>query len=223
MGKRFYTNLGNTGEQSSPPWKESTVRLCLHGSGSYKGQFRVGRDQTQSTTGFGTSRKAPSNALASSSSRFAVTPNRSPRGSPSRLPFPAPSQAHLSSRTKKVWNRLNVGPQTKKLWPVLKSVWNTHTVGPKQEMKGSKRILWNFVLAYLIVMFACTYVLKAVWENSSSTFSHLKQKTTLGNMKNGSTEDHSRAVLLHFLTWKYLHKKTKQLCSNSSLLQEAKS
>lgn len=73
-------------------------------------------------------------------------------------------------------------------------------MGPKRETKGSKRIVWNFVLAYLIVMFARTYVLQAGWENSSRTFSHSTQKTTLGDMKNGSTKDDSRAVSLHFLT-----------------------
>ena len=73
------------------------------------------------------------------------------------FPFPAPLQLHLSSLTEKVWNRLEVGPQNKKLWQAVKPVWNTHTtVGPKGETKSSKSILRNLFLAYLIVR--CVYI-----------------------------------------------------------------
>jgi len=73
------------------------------------------------------------------------------------FPFPAPLQLHLSSLTEKVWNRLEVGPQNKKLWQAVKPVWNTHTtVGPEGETKSRKSILRNLFLAYLIVR--CVYI-----------------------------------------------------------------
>lgn len=57
------------------------------------------------------------------------------------LSFPAPTQSHLSSLTEKVWNRLKVGPQTKKPWHGIQPVWNTHT---KWAQKGRRTAVRGF-------------------------------------------------------------------------------
>lgn len=114
--------------------------LCLCGSKSQKGDslYFFGRDKTQSPTELQISRKTPSNSAANSLSLFAVTLDQR---NPHFFFFPAPLQLHLSSLTEKVWNRLKVGPQNKKLWHVVKPVWNTHTQwAQKGETKGNKRI-----------------------------------------------------------------------------------
>ena len=96
-------------------------------------------DKMQSIIELQISRKTPSSPAANSSSLCCHC------GSETHtvfFPFPAPRQLHLSSLPEKVWNRLEVGPQNKKLWQAVKPVWNTHTtVGPKRETKSSKSIL----------------------------------------------------------------------------------
>lgn len=75
--------------------------------------------------------------------------------------FPAPLQLHLSSLTEKVWNRLKVGPQNKKLWQVVKSVWNTHTLwAPKGKLKAVRGFIRLFGV-YLIV-YLCVHGLEVV-------------------------------------------------------------
>lgn len=103
------------------------------------------------------------------------------RGTQAFFPFPAPLQLHLSSLTEKVWNRLKVGPQNKKLWHVVKPVWNTHTQwAQKGKLKAVRVFYETFFLAYLIV---CSCVHTCSRQEGKffffDTFSHLKQKTKL--------------------------------------------
>lgn len=92
--------------------------------------YFFGRDKTQSTIELQISRKTPSNSEANSLSLFAVTLDQR---NPLFFCFLPPLQLHLSSLTEKVWNRLKVGLQNKKLWHAVKPVWNTHThSGPEK-------------------------------------------------------------------------------------------
>lgn len=98
-----------------------------------------GRDKTHSTIEPQISRKTPSNSAANSLSLFPVTLDQK---NPHFFFFPAPFQLHLSSLTEKVWNRLKVGLQNKKLLACCQACLEyTYTVGPKRETKGTKIIL----------------------------------------------------------------------------------
>ena len=59
------------------------------------------------------------------------------------FPFPVPLQLHLSSLTEKVWNRLKVGPQNKKLWHVVKPVWSTHTQWAQKGKLKAVRVFYE--------------------------------------------------------------------------------
>lgn len=62
---------------------------------------------------------------------FLSVPPFLPPPSPLRLasPCPPPPLSHWISLTKKVWNRLRVGPQNKEAWQRFKSVWSSSRMG----------------------------------------------------------------------------------------------
>lgn len=106
------------------------------------------------------------------------------RQSPSLEKPPPP--CYTGALIEKVWNRLKVRPQNKKLWQVIKPVWKTHTQWAQtgklwavREFYGT--FLWN--MQFNVRM----HVLKAGWENCFQYSSLLKTKDQALCVINGST------------------------------------